>query len=847
VRPNADALCVFFLCLLTIPLYWDRLRGGRHLSRVDLVSQFFPNYTYLGEHLRSGDLPGWNPFVSGGVPFAGDPQSGWGYLPATVSFILLPPLTALQANYLIQVLVAGLSMFALARVTGMKGWGALTAAVAYQYGSIIDQLRSNNAMAQMTAWIPLALLGCEMALLARTIRGRALGWFAGALALSQMIVGWTGQGSAYSLLVVGSYVAFRSIFSASSARVALHIHLLRHLVDGAALMGFGLALSAAGLWIRIEVNRDTLIAGGNYDRAVGGVHNVHYLQPARLVALLLTPSRYYYVGGATLALACIAPFVARRRSWRVWFYLAILALDGSLVVLQGASIRRIIFLAPQFQTLHEHNLSASLVLFSAPLALLAGTTIDALARTRRSWRFLFGIAFVTVFIAAAIESWLRNHQIELDTNTKRMMTFIGILIGVYGFVVALPFNRLFSFARFGIFFLVIVCICWDPFGHTFGKTLAGRAIAMRPAEVFSVYSSKHDPGGPGEFLQDRMAERGPFRFFGYGPSIIAVKGPRRDTTYHGMFRESLVVELLFSRSMRLRLENIQGYNPSHNARYFDFLLAVNGELQNYHDANVLRTGVLSPLLRLMDVRYIIVGIGDEHEFPEIKQLEAKYPTVFQDETVKILEVTDGLPHAWIVHSATSGGRKDAFRGIQRPTFDPGREAIIEGSLPALALTQNLEAEQVQIVRYGEDSMELNATLSAPGIVVVSEMYARGWRAEVDGHSVDILPTDLILRGIPVPAGEHTIHLRYAPRAIPLGIAVTLVTALVLATLLLQPWRYWVPFVKAWKSFPNPWGPPSIASSALSDQLIQISSIQEYQLDRHPSDGDMSRERDSMQE
>jgi uncharacterized membrane protein YfhO len=84
-------------------------------------------------------------------------------------------------------------------------------------------------------------------------------------------------------------------------------------------------------------------------------------------------------------------------------------------------------------------------------------------------------------------------------------------------------------------------------------------------------------------------------------------------------------------------------------------------------------------------------------------------------------------------------------------------------------------------------LELSATLSAPGIVVISEMYAGGWKAEVDGHSVDILPTDLILRGIPVPAGEHSIHLRYAPRAIPLGIAVTLMTALVLATLMLQPW------------------------------------------------------------
>lgn len=48
---------------------------------------------------------------------------------------------------------------------------------------------------------------------------------------------------------------------------------------------------------------------------------------------------------------------------------------------------------------------------------------------------------------------------------------------------------------------------------------------------------------------------------------------------------------------------------------------------------------------------------------------------------------------------------------------------------------------------------------------------------MDGERVDIVPTDHVLRGIPIPAGAHTVELRYAPASLRLGLAISAVAAL----------------------------------------------------------------------
>ncbi|MDQ4134187.1 MAG: YfhO family protein [Actinomycetota bacterium] len=69
----------------------------------------------------------------------------------------------------------------------------------------------------------------------------------------------------------------------------------------------------------------------------------------------------------------------------------------------------------------------------------------------------------------------------------------------------------------------------------------------------------------------------------------------------------------------------------------------------------------------------------------------------------------------------------------------------------------------------------------PALVVVSEAYFPGWRAEVDGRRLPVALADGAFVGIPVDAGDHRITLVYqAPAAAWLGRAITILTLLAIA-------------------------------------------------------------------
>lgn len=108
--------------------------------------------------------------------------------------------------------------------------------------------------------------------------------------------------------------------------------------------------------------------------------------------------------------------------------------------------------------------------------------------------------------------------------------------------------------------------------------------------------------------------------------------------------------------MVLGLQNVQGHNPTHIARYDRFMSKLNGTTQNYHFIDVFEKGLTSPLLDLLNVRYIIVPAqppeGEDSEgLHRFERFEREHLTVYEDDQAKVLENTEALPRAWIVHSA----------------------------------------------------------------------------------------------------------------------------------------------------------------------------------------------------
>ena len=213
--------------------------------------------------LRSGDIPAWNPSQFSGAPFAGDPLSGWTYLPAMILFTILPLSAAASGFVLVHLLLAGLFTYALARVLSINVAGSMLAAVAYEFnGFMYWRNLCCSPYAQVMVWLPLAILGAELAIRSSRWLDRGLWWGVGGLALSQILAAWPGQGSYYALLALGGYVFYRTILFPPE-------NITRHpgpspgtRLHGGAVLIFGFGLAAAGLLPRLEYQTLSNLAEG---------------------------------------------------------------------------------------------------------------------------------------------------------------------------------------------------------------------------------------------------------------------------------------------------------------------------------------------------------------------------------------------------------------------------------------------------------------------------------------------------------------------------------------------------------------------------------------------------------
>ena len=121
--------------------------------------------------------------------------------------------------------------------------------------------------------------------------------------------------------------------------------------------------------------------------------------------------------------------------------------------------------------------------------------------------------------------------------------------------------------------------------------------ALAPVDLSTYYR----PTGAVAFLQQHQSDP-PFRYFGYAPDVDG-----QPLAYTVRFLDPGTANLeVNNHALPLGLSDIQGYDASHLRRYDSFLAALNGQTQDYHNAEVFPRGLSSPLLDLLNARYVIV-------------------------------------------------------------------------------------------------------------------------------------------------------------------------------------------------------------------------------------------------
>ena len=304
-------------------------------------------------------------------------------------------------------------------------------------------------------------------------------------------------------------------------------------------------------------------------------------------------------------------------------------------------------------------------------------------------------------------------------------------------------------------------------------------------ELGMTYADQEDAGGAGEFLLAQQEQNGPFRYFGYNPAFLSGGDDYMSDNYRKYWKDILAAHLLLdNRALALEIEDIQGYNPVQEMNYLTFINALNGQIQEYHETNILPSGLNSPMLQLLNVRYVVIPVNATGA--DIDQLSSDYPEVFRNGSVRVLEIPNALPRAWTVHQVNRVAEGEILPALAAGSIDPKTTALLTTTPPAVAPLPAGASDQVVITDYQPDEMTLKVNLASDGMVILSEVYDPGWSATVDGKTVQISEVDGLLRGIAVPAGEHIVKLTYAPSALRNGIAISALTWIfaIIAVLLL---------------------------------------------------------------
>ncbi|HYH12077.1 MAG TPA: YfhO family protein, partial [Thermomicrobiales bacterium] len=636
--------------------------------------------------------------------------------------------------------------------------------------------------AQLGAWIPLVLLGIELAVRRARWVDRLVPWCVAAVALSQMFAGWVGEGWIYAVVLVCTYTGYRAFLASPVSGHGWRARLLVGVSTGLAVGFLGAALAAAGILPRLAANAETRLAGGDYD-ALGsqGILNDPWKLDYLLVQLMGMGTEYHHraagLGGAVLVLTLLAPMMARAR-FAVPFFAGITVVF-LVLALDETPIHQLFYLIPQYQELHEHDPWRVVALATFGPAMMSGATVESLGRWRGQYRMV-PIALIPLGLILLVAKEL--DQVRGVTGWPPIVAAATVTAAVL-LVIAVPAGRGAAAPGRWVPGLGLTLILLAVFVQPTGLEITGARFGWpddprwqnvwdadsRLERALATHVSETDPGSAGAFLQERLDESGPFRYLGYAGAGHEAGGPDA-SSYMSRRADPYVQAILVNgRPMFLDLYEIQGYDPIQLDRYVDVVAAINGKEQDYHTAFVSDEGVRSPLLDLLNVRYVLIDASIPPDRADIAGLIEGRDEVFRNDRVVVYETQSALPHAWIVHDVRSVEQGEALRLLVDGDVDPYRIALVEGSVPAVGQGSEGAADEAIVTRYGADTIVIETSTDASGFLVVSEINADGWQAYVDGEPVEIVQTHHALRGLPIPAGDHTVEMRYRPVSLLAGV------------------------------------------------------------------------------
>jgi len=784
----------------------------------DAVEMYVWEY-YTRSALSTGTLPFWNPLHFAGTPHLADVQKTVLY-PLALLLRWVPLDDFLSWMAALHIWIAGAGVFFLARVVGL-GWMASTAtAIAGMLGGTTGP-RLNNGhllLLYVGAWFPWAL-GLAMVSVRRptVVPHPALV----VVLVLQFLAGFI-QISLYLVTAVCLYYAYSLVWRESVDRSTRRRVLVQVIVLGALCLG----LAAFQLVPTARLVAHAARASGiPYEKAIDGGWAAHNLvsfffpffgiaseHPHRELSEAVA-----YVGWVLTAMVPLAFFDSQRR--RIVVFLALLTCLALAIVITDLPFYRLHHaLFPGFRV-------PGRILFVASLSLtvLGGVGLERfveLASIRR-WRVLAaGLAPSAAALVAAglvvrsangtghllppVPAWpwlpaLAVIGLALATVVAaRKRTTMALAIAL-----VLVTSELVAFTSGAAAPVSIQSA--DDVRRLIGTPSAGRGISTCENRISA-----------GEMLRNRQASLDGFaggivlRDYADWVAVTLSGNPlsREGDLAHGMDSESGVLpvrrDLIDAANVSVVVSCVPLDAPSLT------LVSTVDEVSVYRNESVrprafwtcggLMTTKFAAAARIVRSRYDRDGRLQPRGYINVRWM----PQLADDARLRVerrYSLADGValdertwrytledPSAATVLALIHEAAVEDTHGVDRLTglstqaplaIDDetgGGEELLTGTVPCP------ERGSVDVTIQDQPDGHLVAAVhaSAPGYVFLSEPFYSEREAFIDGQPVTSVKANMAFTAVPVPAGTHTLELRYEPGSFRLGVAISALTLIVWA-------------------------------------------------------------------
>ena len=153
--------------------------------------------------------------------------------------------------------------------------------------------------------------------------------------------------------------------------------------------------------------------------------------------------------------------------------------------------------------------------------------------------------------------------------------------------------------------------------------------------------------------------------------------------------------------------------------------------------------------------------------------------------VAVFENTHTLPRAWLATGelvATEEEELNIIRSGKTPNgaaWNPLEQALVVSNTGASFGKGDGPTGKAEVMRHEPNHVEVKTESVAPVILVLSENHYPGWRAFVDGQSVEVMRVNYNQRGVALPAGNHLVTFVYRPKSVLIGLVISLLTLVAL--------------------------------------------------------------------